>query len=111
MASFPLVSVEWSDAHSVSGTTAMSLHEIPHAAIAVTTYGLLLRQDEIGVTVANEVCADGTYRGITFVPASLLLRVEVVRGGKKVRKPKAQLVGSEGSSSPVQRISPSALTS
>ncbi len=68
----PLVKVTWLDAHG-SATTAYAEHEIPHAGILITTYGLLLREDAVGVTIANEFCADGTYRGCTFVPAGMLV--------------------------------------
>lgn len=82
----PLVKLTWLDAHGVSGTTALSLHEIPHGAIEITSYGLLLRQDDSGISIASEVCADGTYRGYTFVPAGMLLKVEPVIKVKKPRK-------------------------
>ena len=70
----PLVALTWKDAHGTA-TAAYSLHEIPHEAIEITTYGLLLREDEKGVSVACEVCRDGTYRGVTFVPKELVLEV------------------------------------
>jgi hypothetical protein len=67
-----LVAVTWNDAHG-SSTTAYAEHEIPHAAIAITTYGLLLREDTAGVTIASEHCADNTYRGVTFIPRGMLV--------------------------------------
>lgn len=82
----PLVKVIWKDAHGVAGTTALSLHEIPHGAIEITSYGLLLRQDDHGVSIVSEVCADGTYRGYTFVPAGMLISVEPVIKPKRVKK-------------------------
>lgn len=81
-----LVKIVWKDAHGMGSTTAMSLHEIPHGFMEITTYGLLLRQDEIGVSVACEVCADGTFRGYTFVPAGMLISVEPVLKTKTARK-------------------------
>lgn len=67
-----LVAVKWLDAHG-SSTTAYAEHEIPHAAIEITTYGLLLREDEAGVTVASEWCKDNTYRGVTFIPKGMMV--------------------------------------
>lgn len=80
-----LVAVRWKDAHGTA-TAAYSLHELPHAAIEITSYGLLLRQDADGVSIASEECKDGTYRGVTFVPASLVLEV---RPMTRTRKKKA----------------------
>lgn len=79
----PLVALVWKDAHATA-TSAYSAHEIPHAPIIITTYGLLLRQDEAGVSVASEICADGTYRGVTFVPT------EIVQEVRHLLKPKAR---------------------
>lgn len=84
----PLVAVRWLDAHG-SATSAYAEHEIPHAAIEITTYGLLLREDTAGVSVANEWCADGTYRGVTFVPKAMVLEVKPVIPLRKPKQKKA----------------------
>lgn len=83
-----LVRVVWRDAHGIAGTTALSLHEIPHGGIEITSYGLLLRQDAEGVSIASEVCGDGTFRGYTFVPAGMLVSVTPVIKPKTPRKVK-----------------------
>lgn len=81
-----LVKVIWLDAHA-SSTTAYAEHEIPHSAIEIQTVGWLLRQDDAGISVANEYCADATYRGYTFVPTALIKSVEdVVKPAKKRTK-------------------------
>ncbi len=85
----PLVKLSWLDAHG-SAVGTYSLEEIPHAPIEVVSYGILLREDEVGVSIASECCDGDTYRGYTFVPKSLVLKVEPV---KRVRKKKAPLVG------------------
>lgn len=87
----PLVKVRWTDAHGSVGNAAWSLHEIPHAGIEITSYGLLLRQDEAGVSIASEVCGDDTYRGYSYIPAGMLISVEAVIPAKKIRlrQPKA----------------------
>lgn len=84
----PLVKVTWYDSHS-SATTEYGENDYPHEAAVVITYGLLLRNDEVGVSVANELLDQTTYRGFTFIPASLLVKVEPVLRPRKTRKPKA----------------------
>lgn len=83
----PLVICTWADAHG-SATAAYSEHEIPHAPIIIHTLGWLLRDDEVGVTVANEYCADDTWRGCTFVPRLMVRDVVWVS-----RKPKTVAEG------------------
>ena len=70
----PIVCVAWEDAHG-SIATAYSEHEIPHASVVILTIGWLLRQDEVGISVANEYCGDGTWRGVTFVPHGMMQSV------------------------------------
>jgi len=82
----PLVSVRWRDAHGTS-TTAYAEHEIPHAAIEITTIGFLLRRDEAGVSIAGEYCADNTYRGVTFIPSGMTIEVVELGKPKRARKP------------------------
>jgi hypothetical protein len=82
----PLVRVVWKDAHS-SSVNAYAEHEIPHSALVIETVGWLLKQDSDGVSVANEYCADATYRGYTFVPAGLLVKVEPLVKSKRERRP------------------------
>lgn len=80
-----LVAVTWNDAHG-SATSAYAEHEIPHAPIVIVTYGLLLRDDEAGVTIANEVCDDSTYRGVTFVPRGMIVKVTPVKRERKAKQ-------------------------
>ena len=81
-----LVKVTWNDAHA-SVATLYEVHEIPHQATVVQTYGLLLRQDDSGVSLANELCSGETYRGVTFIPAGMIVKVEELKLTKP-RKPK-----------------------
>ncbi len=89
---FTLVKVTWMDAHG-SAVIAYELHEIPHKGIEVASYGLLLRQDDVGVSIASEKCGDSTYRGYTFMPAGMVVRVEPMKRTrvKKVSAPKEEL--------------------
>jgi hypothetical protein len=84
----PLVQLRWLDAHSTS-TNTYELHELPHRALEITTYGLLLRDDGAGVSIANEYCGGGVYRGVTFVPRTLVLEVKPVKRPRKKAAPVA----------------------
>lgn len=79
-----LVKAVWRDAQA-SSTIAFAEHEIPHAAIEITTVGWLLRQDESGVSIANEYCADATWRGLTYIPAGMLVKLEDVKKARASR--------------------------
>jgi hypothetical protein len=78
-----LVALRWMDAHGTAASTAYELHELPHKAAEITTYGLLLRDDEQGVSIACDDCGGGLYRGITFVPRSLVLEIRLVKRRRK----------------------------
>lgn len=93
MANRPLVKVEWLDAHGTA-TTVHSVDDIPHAGIVVQSYGILLRQDDAGVSIASEVCDDDSYRGYTFVPAGMVRSVAPVISVRK-RKPKTVITPEE----------------
>ena len=73
-----LVALRWRDAHG-SATALYEIHELPHKATEITTYGLLLRQDEEGISIAAEDCGGGCYRGVTFVPKALIVECRPVK--------------------------------
>lgn len=68
-----LVAVKWRDAHG-SALSEFAEHEIPHRAYIWTTYGLLMRDDDEGISIASEV-SEGSYRGVTFVPRQMVIEV------------------------------------
>ena len=78
----PLVSLKWMDAHGTA-TNTYEVHELPHKALEITTYGLLLRDDEGGVSIASEDCGGGCYRGVTFVPRSLVVEIKPIKPARK----------------------------
>jgi hypothetical protein len=82
-----LIALRWKDAHATAATTAYELHELPHKASEIITYGLLLRDDDEGISIASEDAGAGMYRSVTFVPRSLVIEYKPV---KRARKPKAQ---------------------
>ncbi len=94
---YPLVCVYWLDAHG-SAVGTYEIDEIPHAAILVKSYGLLLKEDEKGVSIASEQCDEGVFRGFTFVPKGMIVKIEPV---KKVRKRKIETTPSIPSPSPI----------
>jgi len=83
---YPFVHVVWNDANSPGAALAYEPEDAPHAPVVVETWGFALKHDEAGVTVANELFEDGRYRGLTFIPAPML--VELTRMTLHVRKPK-----------------------
>jgi hypothetical protein len=81
-----LVKVLWNDAHGSAANVCYDIEEIPHMPVLVESYGILLKMDEIGVSIASEKCDDSTYRGYSFVPAGMLVKVEPLKKPKKSRK-------------------------
>lgn len=94
MASLPLVQVIWDDAHA-DASESLTRDDVllKHRAAVFQTVGWLLREDEKGISVANERCmdeGDEVYRGRTFVPKSLIRSIVPLikpRKPKKVDKP------------------------
>jgi hypothetical protein len=82
-----LVRVVWEDAHGSAANVVYEIEEIPHQAIQVISYGILLKSDELGVSIASEKCDDSCYRGYSFIPKGMLVRIEPVKKVRK-RKPK-----------------------
>lgn len=85
----PLVALRWSDAHGTA-TTTYEIYELPHKACTITTYGLLLREDEAGVSIACEDAGAGCYRGVTFVPRALIIEIKPIGRRKRVAQTEAE---------------------
>lgn len=78
---------EWEDAHYDSGE--YTLHEIEHRSVRYVTTGILIRNDDIGVMLANDICETGAYRGLNFVPKAMVVktwRIGVL--AQRIRKPR-----------------------
>lgn len=64
--------VEWEDAHWDSGE--MGREDIVHLPILYVSVGILLRDDDGGVTLATDVAASGTFRGLNYIPPKMITR-------------------------------------
>ncbi len=95
------VEVTWLDAHSPRATDVFNIDDITaldeiHSPLEVTTIGWVLRDNDKGITLANEDCGDGDYRGLTFILRILIVEVKSVATvrAKKVKKAEEPRVGS-----------------
>lgn len=71
-----LVAVLWVDAH-VESTTTWTAEEIgSQTGVRFWTLGILVRDDADFVGIAAEVSQDGSYRGITFIPRSIVIEIK-----------------------------------
>lgn len=68
-----LVCITWVDPHG--SISEFAKHEIPHAPAIITSYGLLLRWDAEGISIATEETGSGNYRGHTFILPELVVSV------------------------------------
>lgn len=97
-----LAVVVWNDAHG-NAHREVTEEELPHRPIVMTTVGWLLRQDETGVSIANEQALDvdsSCYRGHTFIPAGMIQSVTVVKESKPRSKRPTSQQASQNTSPP-----------
>jgi hypothetical protein len=83
----PLVAVVWDDAKATA-VVEYDLNEVRtqfHKAARYTTYGLLLVDDEKGITLASEEGDDQNLRGLTFIPRQMIVEV-VILGRQRAKK-------------------------
>lgn len=77
-----LVCVHWLDADASSPTDAYHDDEIDavHKTTPVESYGLLLRDNNTGVTLMTEFYEGEkhTFRGRTFIPREMIVKVELL---------------------------------
>ena len=80
----PLVRVEWLDAHE--STLQHTDSDIPHAPLRIETVGWLLRDDDLGVSLAGERIPGENpvnYRAVSFIPRGMVVRVVPVLKTRK----------------------------
>lgn len=63
---------EWDDAHGSS--LEYERAEIVHRPVKYVTAGILLKDDEAGMTFCRDVCETGTFRATDFVPIKMIIR-------------------------------------
>lgn len=85
MVPLKLARVRWSDAHGNTLTT-YEAHEVPHAPALVDTFGVIIRHDAVGITIASEVFEAGSFRGVTFVPAGMVVDVQYFHAPRPRRR-------------------------
>lgn len=84
-----VVECEWLDAHA-NAQTELSQDEVDKTgSYKFSTYGILARDDRAKpdridpvVAVATEVGEDGLYRGVTFIPTSIVVSLRRVQAGR-----------------------------
>ena len=98
-----LVCIHWLDADASSPSEAFYEEEIKHRTTPMQTYGLLMRNNEEGITVMTEFYQedDGrhVYRGRTFIPASLVKEVEVL-AKPWIPQPRKKIIKDEATNLP-----------
>jgi hypothetical protein len=83
-----LAAVVWDDAKATA-VEEYDLNEVRtqfHRPARYTTYGLLLVDDEKGVTLASEEGNDQNLRGLTFIPRAMVVEVMFLGRARAKRK-------------------------
>jgi hypothetical protein len=103
----PLVLVTWNDAN-VGGDDVVTEDNVKnfHKPTIIHTLGWLVRSDDVGLTVVNEYY-DDAFRGRTFVPAGMVIDVQVYKLAKPRGKGQKQKTESPGSQPHTPSSSPS----
>ncbi len=78
----------WRDAHSPGATEVFNLDTINsiHGSMTILTSGWLLKEDKEGVTIASEYCGDKDFRGVTHVPAEMIIEIVKVKPSRPRKK-------------------------
>ncbi len=88
----PLVCVVWYDAHTLQAGeyTLEEIDDSFHEPALIHTYGLLVRDNEKGVTIAQEWTnpedSNPTYRTLGFVPKGMIKEVIHLKLAKAKKK-------------------------
>ena len=95
-----LVVLEWNDAWC-DATGVVTLKDVveSHKPMCVETIGWLLYEDSEGVSIANEKCADDTFRGRTYVLSGMVKHIRPYNLTKP-RKPKGKSHDHDGAGTP-----------
>ena len=63
---------EWEDAHFDSNEFERA--NITHRPVNYVTVGILIQDDDIGITFATDICEVWTFRQTNFVPRKMVVR-------------------------------------
>lgn len=100
----PFVACTWLDAKgaAVGELTEEEVLRDWHQPQEIITYGLLVRQDQVGITIAAEITGTDpiTYRGLSFIPAAIVKSVEPVKSKRKKRQKAPKSVETPAIASP-----------
>ena len=98
-----LVAVVWDDAKATA-VVEYDLNEVRtqfHKAARYTTYGLLLVDDDKGITLASEEGDDKNLRGLTFIPRPMIVEVvSLARLRTRKARPKRASAASAAPATP-----------
>tara|TARA_R110000868_G_scaffold24258_2_gene96125 strand:+ start:1388 stop:1744 length:357 start_codon:yes stop_codon:yes gene_type:complete len=87
---------EWRDAFSDAAGVFTDEEIAQVKSVNFKTYGVLARNDmgvastDAVVVIATEVGDDGNFRGITSIPAEMVVGLELLKAGKRKRSPRIQ---------------------
>ena len=89
-----VIVVSWNDAWGDAGSE-VTLKDVAdtHKPEKIHTMGCVLYEDETGVSLANERCANGSFRGRTYIPAGMVISIErfgLSKPRKTPRQPKGK---------------------
>lgn len=97
LASLPLACCIWLDAHGRTDGefTADDVAREFHRPVPIKTFGLLVCDDERGVTIAQEITSEDegappTYRGLGFIPRGMLKELILLGVPTRTRRRKAK---------------------
>lgn len=82
-----VIGVTWNDAHYNSDEVDAS--DTVHRPWVYTTIGILVRSNEMGVTVAQDEGEDGKFRGRTFIPRGMVIEEWKIGSARPPRQRKA----------------------
>lgn len=67
--------VEWGDAWGSSGWASESTAVREHAPLPVQSFGVVVKHDEVGITLAGGKDANGVLLSIGFIPSGMIKKV------------------------------------
>lgn len=98
----PLVCAIWLDAHGRTDGefTADDVAREFHRPVPIKTFGLLVCDDDRGVTIAQEITSEDegappTYRGLGFIPRGMLRELIHLGAPKRARQRRPRTHGEK----------------